>query len=92
MYLSIKDPLTVSMSTIIRNVSVNIVRLRKCFIMKKFVYPLEHICVPPKKGYVCHDLRTTALHHALVLNRLVFIFYLVTMPLCKPSSDSCERE
>ena len=50
MCLSIKDPLTVSMSTIIRNVSVNIVRLRECFIMKKFVYPLEHICVPQKRG------------------------------------------
>jgi len=62
------------------------------FHYEKIRVPLGTHLRTPKKGYVCHDLRTTALHHALVLSRLVFIFYLVTVPLCKPSSDSCERE
>jgi len=41
--------LTVIMSTIIRNVVINIVRLRYNFIMKRLkniVYPLEHFRVP----------------------------------------------
>lgn len=47
--LSIKHPLNLIMSAMVRYVPIIIVVLLQNFIMKtlkKFVYPLEHLCVP----------------------------------------------